>query len=252
MTRWVGMITWEDVPHLTREQKDELFKSIPPYQRDARSKGIPQLGSGLIYPVPESSYVVDDFEIPKHWPRSYGLDVGWNCTAAVWGARDLESGVDYLYSVHKQGEEKPSTHAVAIRARGSWIKGVIDPAARGRGQDDGNQLIQQYTDLGLKLIPADNQVEAGLYDVWEALSSGRLKVFRRACQPWLAEVRLYRRDDKGKIVKKNDHLMDATRYWKRSGVNYATCEGKDIRRDVMKALGILPRMNIIKEYFWEG
>jgi hypothetical protein len=73
-------------PHLSAEQKAELWGSIPPYQRDARSKGIPQLGSGAIYPVPESEIVVDPFEIPLHWPRGYGLDVGWNRTAAIWGA----------------------------------------------------------------------------------------------------------------------------------------------------------------------
>jgi hypothetical protein len=31
-------------------------------------------------------------------------------------------------------------------------------------------------------------------------------------QNWLSEFRIYRRDEKGKIVKQNDHLMDATRY----------------------------------------
>jgi phage terminase large subunit-like protein len=41
--------TWDDVPHLTQAAKDELFASIPSYQRDARTKGIPQLGSGAIY-----------------------------------------------------------------------------------------------------------------------------------------------------------------------------------------------------------
>ena len=33
--------TWDDAPHLTKEQKDELWASIPPYQRDARAKGVP-------------------------------------------------------------------------------------------------------------------------------------------------------------------------------------------------------------------
>jgi hypothetical protein len=29
---------------------------------------------------------------------------------------------------------------------------------------------------------------------------------------WLFEFRLYRRDESGRIIKKDDHLMDATRY----------------------------------------
>jgi hypothetical protein len=43
------------------------------------------------------------------------------------------------------------------------------------------------------------------------MSTGRLKVFR-SMQQWLAEFRLYRRDERGRVVKDNDHLMDCTRY----------------------------------------
>ena len=52
---------------------------------------------------------------------------------------------------------------------------------------------------------------------WLRLSTGRLKVFR-TLQSWLAEYRLYRRDEKGAVVKKDDHLMDATRYFIVSGL----------------------------------
>src|SRR6516162_8297821 len=44
------------------------------------------------------------------------------------GARDPASGMVYLYSEHYQGQGEPSSHAQAIRARGDWILGVIDPA----------------------------------------------------------------------------------------------------------------------------
>jgi hypothetical protein len=97
------------------------------------------------------------------------------------------------------------------------MQGAVDPAARGRGQKDGEQLLQNYIDLGLQLTKAENGVEAGLFDVWERLSTGRLKVFR-TLQSWFAEYRLYRRDEKGAVVKKDDHLMDATRYFVVSGL----------------------------------
>jgi hypothetical protein len=167
MSKLVVSATWDDVPHLSAEQKAALWGSIPPYQRDARSKGIPQLGSGAIYPVPESEIVVDPFELPLHWPRGYGLDVGWNRTAAVWGAHDRDADAVYLWSEHYRGQAEPSVHAAAIRARGEWMQGAVDPAARGRGQRDGEQLLQNYIDLGLQLTKADNGVEAGLFDVWE-------------------------------------------------------------------------------------
>ncbi len=74
---------WDDVPHLSAEAKAELLLSIPPYQREARSKGVPQLGSGAIYQIPESDIVVTDFEIPAHYQKVYGYDIGWNKISAL-------------------------------------------------------------------------------------------------------------------------------------------------------------------------
>jgi phage terminase large subunit-like protein len=214
--KFVVQATWDDCPHLSEEAKAELLRSIPPYQQQARSKGVPQLGSGAIYQVDEADIVVSDFDLPAHWPRAYGMDVGWNRTAAVWGARDNASGVIYLYSEHYRGQAEPVIHAEAIKSRGAWINGAIDPAARGRSQVDGTQLIEIYRQCGLHLWPAANAVEAGIYTVWQLLSSGKLKIFK-SLGNWLSEFRLYQRDKDGKIVKQNDHLMDATRYFAMSG-----------------------------------
>lgn len=215
--RFVLTLGFDDAPHLSEESKAKLLAAFPPHERDARSKGTPQLGSGAIYPVPESDFVIDDIPIPDHWPRVYGLDVGWNRTAAPWGAWDRESDIIYLYSEHYRGQAEPSIHAEAVNARGDWIPGVFDPAARGRSQIDGQQLLQKYVDLGLNLEQAINSVESGIYEVWSRLSTGRLKVFR-SLGNWLQEFRLYRRNDKGQIVKEKDHLMDATRYLIMSGL----------------------------------
>ncbi len=214
--RYTLNLTWDDAPHLTTEAKNKMLLAYPPYMRDARTKGIPQLGSGAIYPVPESEIVVPDFPIPKHWKRACALDVGWKSTAGVWIAIDPETKVKYLYSIHKQGHAEPSVHAKSIKARGAWIPVKVDPAARGRSQQDGGQLLQDYKDLGLNISTAENAVESGLLRVWEALSGGEFKVFK-SCEAWFMEYRIYRRDDKGHIVKDNDHLMDATRYWFNSG-----------------------------------
>jgi hypothetical protein len=57
------------------------------------------------------------------------------------------------------------------------------------------------------------------------MSENRLKVFS-SLRNWLNEFRLYRRDEKGKVVKDNDHLMDATRYLVVSGLSRAALPGK--------------------------
>jgi phage terminase large subunit-like protein len=216
-SKFVVMATWDDAPHLSDKVKEELWNSIPPFQRDARSKGVPQLGSGAIFPVPESDILVNDFPIPPEWPRAFGMDVGWNRTAVIWGALNRETDTLYLYREHYRGEAEPVIHADSIKNPDDWIPGVIDPASRGRGQQDGRQLLQMYIDLGLDLEIANNAVEAGLYEVWQRMSSGRLKVFK-SLSNWTFEFRLYRRDEKGRIVKANDHAMDATRYLVMSGL----------------------------------
>jgi hypothetical protein len=226
MSKFVVMANWDDVPHLSDEDKKALWESIPPYQRDARSKGIPQLGAGAIYPVPESEFKVHPFDIPTYWPRAYGMDVGWNRTAAIWGAWDRDSDVVYIYSSHYRGQAEPAVHAEAVKARGRWMSGVIDPAARGRGQKDGEQLLSLYQDLGLNLSTANNSREAGIYQVWLRLSTGRLRVFSNL-EDWFSEFRIYRRDEKGQVVKDFDHLMDATRYLIMSGLQMAITEPMD-------------------------
>ncbi len=212
--------TWDDAPHLSEKDKEELMASLPPHQRDARSKGIPQLGSGAIYPVIETDIVVEPFEIPAFYTRCYGLDVGWNSTAAVWLAHDVDADIMYVTHEYKRGQAEPAVHAAAILARGDWIPGVIDPASRGRTQNDGTQLLTLYRQSGLNISLADNAVETGIFDIYKRLTTGRLKIFN-SCRETLAEYRLYRRDEKGKVVKENDHLMDALRYGVRSGVGVA-------------------------------
>jgi len=211
------MATWDDAPHLTSQQKEKLFAALPPHQREARSRGIPQLGSGAIFPIQESNITVSDFPIPDHWKKCYALDVGWKKTACLWGATDPTSNITYLYSEYYQGQAEPIIHAEAVKARGVWVPGVIDSAAHGRSQEDGRQLFNIYYQLGLDIANANKSVEAGLYQVWQMLSTNKLKVFASLVN-WFAEFRLYRRDENGKIVKENDHLMDDTRYLVMSGL----------------------------------
>ncbi len=243
MSRHCTQIEWDDVPHLHDEEKKSLWESIPPYQRDARAKGIPVLGSGVIYPVPESAFVVNPCELPNYWPRAYALDVGWNVTASVWGAWDRQDDCVYIYSEHYRGQVEPSVHADAIKMRGAWIWGAIDPASSASNQKDGTQLIQEYAKLGLNLVPADNTVEAGIHATYRRLSTGRLKIFR-SCPNLLGELRIYRRDEKGKIIKEKDHCCDALRYLIMTGLKFADIDQRDIEDEIAKRKSMEKRSSV--------
>lgn len=234
--RYSVCMTWDDTPHLSEDAKRELLSAYPMHERDARTKGVPRMGSGLIYHTNEMEVVCEPREFPAWFKFVYGLDVGWSHpTAAVWGALDPESDILYIWSTHRVQHEQPIVHAAAIKARGAWIPGVIDPNSDSAGQRDGEKIFADYTgpSCGLKLIKADNAVQAGIAAVWQRESTGRLKYFR-TLHDLLEERRMYRRDEAGKIVKAKDDLMDALRYMVISGINIASPKpsslwGPDIR-----------------------
>ena len=41
MSKFVVTAAWDDVPHLSEEDKKDLIASYPPHQRGPRTKGIP-------------------------------------------------------------------------------------------------------------------------------------------------------------------------------------------------------------------
>lgn len=218
LSRYTVMATWDDCPHLDEAAKAEMLREYPAFQRDARSRGIPALGSGTIYPIPESEIRVAPFEIPSHWPRVWAADTdagaGW--TACIWLAWNREANSFYLYDCFKRSHAEAAVYIEAIKARGAWIPGVADAAGLAVTTHDSEQVIAIWRRAGLDVTLPDKAVEAGIQQVWELLSGGRLKVFAN-CGPWFDEFRLYRRDDKGRVVKKDDHLMDCTRMGVRSG-----------------------------------
>src|SRR6185295_16797461 len=113
-----------------------------------------------------------------------------------------------MYRARKLSELPASGVVKHVNEEEGRIKIAIDPAANGRGQATGEQLIQQYRDLGLDVINADNGVESGLYACWQRFVGGQSKIFQGACASVLEEYRTYQRDEKGKVIKGNDHLMD--------------------------------------------
>lgn len=216
----------DDVPHLSQELVEKYINSVPEYERECRRNGVPFLGSGKIYTVPESDLLVEPFEISRWWPRIFGMDVGYSHpTAVVWGAWDRESDIVYLYSEYKQANAVPSTHAAAILARGKWIPGIIDTSSQAASATDGEKLVDMYRKFGLELgfvKKGGGSVEEGILDCSDRIARGGLKVFNNLTE-WINEYRMYRRTE-GKIVKTKDDLMDATRYLLRSGLQRSRIE----------------------------
>jgi hypothetical protein len=225
-SKYLVMAGWNDVPHLDEKTKRELLESTPAHQRDARSKGIPVLGSGRIFPLDEELIKVNPFAIPAHWPRIAGLDFGWDHpTAAGWLAWDRDTDTVYLYDIHRLKEQTPAVHSLSINSRGTGIPVAWPHDGLQHDKGSGEALAAQYRKQGVNMLkyrathapgPGEkegeggNGVEAGVMEMLARMESGRFKVFSHL-EPFFEEFRLYHRKD-GMIVKVFDDILSAVRY----------------------------------------
>lgn len=210
--------TWDDAPHLSPKVKEEILAALPPHERQMRSKGIPVLGSGQVFPIAEDSFSVDAFPIPDHWARIAGIDFGFDHpTAVVWCAWDRDTDTVYVYDCYTQSGVGILQHAEAIKLRGNWIPVAWPHDGSQHDKGSGQALAEQYRRAGVHFLGSHFlnpeggiSVEPGIQAMYTRFQTGRLKVFSHL-QDWFQEFRIYHRQD-GKIIRKNDDLMSASRY----------------------------------------
>jgi hypothetical protein len=209
-------MTIEDAAHISPERRAEIIASYPPHEVEARTKGIPVLGSGRIYPVTEESITVQAFPVPRHWALIGGMDFGWDHpTAAVELAWDRDADVVYVGACYRRTKATPLEHAAALRPWGDFPWAWPHDGHQ-QMKDGGKTFRDQYSEAGLNMLPMHSThpdggygVEAGIMEILTRMQTGRFKVFAHLSE-WFSEFRLYHRKD-GKIFKERDDLMDATR-----------------------------------------
>lgn len=214
----VTQMTIEDVEHYTPEQRKAIIASYPAHEVEARTKGIPIMGSGLVFPVSEESITVAPFPIPAHWPQIGALDFGYDHPfGACKLAWDRDADCIYVTQTYRIREQGPLIHSAAVKPWGNWLPWSWPHDGLQHDKGSCEQLAQQYRDQGLKLLPeratfpdGTNGVEAGISDMLQRMQTNRWKVFS-TCTEWFEERRLYHRKD-GKIVKERDDLISASRY----------------------------------------
>ncbi len=210
---------WDDAPHLSEVVKRDLLESFPAHQRDMRTKGTPMLGHGRIYDLSEDFITCDSFEIPKHFYVINGLDFGWDHPQShvqlVW---DRDQDIFYVTRALKMRQTSPSEAWGSVK---QWAEGVptswpLDGLQTEKGS--GKQQKEYYEEAGFEMLydratweDGSNGVEAGLYEIRDLMRKGKFKIFA-GLRDVFDEVLQYHRDEKGKIVKIRDDLLDAIRY----------------------------------------
>ncbi len=211
-------MTLDEAEHIPPDKKAEMIASWPAYQRDARARGVPMLGSGRIFTTPEEAICEDPIEhIPPFWTKIWGIDIGiGHPFAAVLLLHDRDTDTIHVHHAIRMADALPIMHAAAMKPIGAEVPVAWPKDAGDRERGTGEPIAKLYKAQGLRMLDThatwpDHSVstEAGIMEWDQRERTARLKVARHLTE-WLEERRLYHRKD-GQIVKIKDDLMSATR-----------------------------------------
>ena len=219
--------TWDDAPHLDEKAKVEHAARYRAHEVDARTKGIPMLGEGMVFAVDDREITIDFFEVPRHWARIKGCDFGLDHPAAgVDCAWDRDTDIFYLLDCYKKDQELAPYHAAWLTKANKWVPVSWPHDGLNREKDGGRVLKERYRELGVNMLgksaryprnPGEasdkggaQPVEPIITEVQERMKSGRFKVFK-TCTPFFEEKRSYHRQN-GRVSTARDDVLKALFY----------------------------------------
>lgn len=216
------------------DEKNQVFQDD--YVHDEYSHGakaMESLAIGLkvglgreafVYPVQHQDITCKPFNIPKAWKQCFGLSVGWDGSASVWGVLDTEGDILYATGEYIQGENNPQKMSQTIKAKGPWIPGAIGADGLSANAAEEARVRSTYRNLGLDIHPVEKSLEAGVLEVANRIATGRLVIFN-TLTGLLDEYDEYRRNDKGQLHT-GLYALNALRHLATSGIRYAISEAE--------------------------
>jgi hypothetical protein len=202
-TFYIGTL---DNPWLDKEERARLVKKWKGHPLEqARLYGYHTIPEGIIWPEVVPRFVRPG-DIDRRWVHARALDPSANHFSCIWAACDPDSRRIVVYRDYLSHQERTRVRARTIKelSRGEPIEfDVFDSAAKQAIIDMGEHgftgdTVGKDVDSGLDLVR--QWASDGLLDIWDT------------CTKLEQEVHGYHRDDKGRIVKRDDHLCDALRY----------------------------------------
>jgi phage terminase large subunit-like protein len=216
--RGVVTMTIDDALHIPVAERAKIIAAYLPHEREARARGVPVLGSGRIFIVPEASLVEAPIEqIPAFWKKLWAIDPGighpFGAVLILW---DVDADVVHVHHTVRMADALPIMHAAAMKPIGAAVPVAWPKDAGDREKGTGEPISKLYKAHGLQML-ADHatwpdgsvSTEAGILEWQQREATGRIKVAAHLSD-WLEERRFYHRKD-GQIVKLKDDLMSATR-----------------------------------------
>lgn len=225
-----------DNPHLSREGVTRALDEMPEAMRGAYESGNYTHFKGLVYDMFDPSlHVIDEDKITPDRIKALlqvdAIDPGQRTQAMVFAGFDQEGRLLIFDELATSGvsaiPEKAAERYFDIRERWGLDPEpkyrMIDPSAWTRELATGKKIDTAWKEAGVKVKPAQNDVETGIFEVMRRMehkdaegNPAPLIQISSRCTNILKEIGKYRKEPKADgsfgVRKEDDHFMDAMRY----------------------------------------
>jgi phage terminase large subunit-like protein len=216
-------MSWEDNPYLLPAEIKKMQSALSSDALESRKYGRFMEGTGLVFSeFCADTNVINPFDIPKGWYTCVSIDPGYTSpTAVLWLAVDDDQNI-YVVADYAVAEKQVAHHAREISKISNKLgfgdpQVIIDSNATARTLGSPESVAQQFESCGIKV---DTKVEKGVLDgimKTKALMKNvdglrKLFIFRN-CVNLIKEIKDYWWGTGEKPVKRDDHCIDALRYF---------------------------------------
>ncbi len=179
----------------------DILGALPDRARRRMRDGEWVKAEGVIYEHFQDSMIIPYDELPSMEYYSIGVDFGLNMAAVLYGWCG-----ETLYLMDDHGTYNATTSTFNGQINALW--GELIPHNVARYCDpSGGERLQEITNGE----PANNAVDDGIDFLNTKMEHGEFRVTERA-SGFISEIGNYKRDEKERVVKIDDHYMDAGRY----------------------------------------
>ncbi len=240
--RSVHRIAGTEAKHITETRREELAEQYTEAERETRLEGIPQLGSGPVFPLELLPGIIKSFNpdttIPS-WARwCVGIDFGFDHPfAAVYIAWAHDTGDVWVVDSFRMERSSALYHVQRIHEMTKGLRVKIAFPHDGHVHDKGSglPLAGQYKQFGANMMVTHAlnhgtthfNVEPALEEMRTLMYAGKLHIASHNTE-LIEELRHYHRDQDYRLVKQRDDLVSALRYaimMKRLGKPLADYDG---------------------------
>lgn len=220
-------LTAEEAKHLGEEHIEMWRRQLKhdPALLKARLYGLPDVSSGLIWPVRWADHIIPRFQCDPKWPRIGAIDYGWtHPTVLVVAAVDPRTNTVFIE--YAMRFEKTQAWKIAQAMRKWTDQGIQffgDPSAEQPDKSSGKALLHTYLDElmpGWQNVPPEERPivnaprtpQVRIEMVQKRLDEGTLYFFDDLDPVLFSELRNYSYDKKGRLPEHDDDYPDGIGY----------------------------------------